>query len=159
MPGVPKSRWHGLRRTPEYRTWADMRARCSNPRHPNFRHWGGRGITVCEAWEDFRAFYADMGVRPASSSRMTLERVDNEKGYSPDNCVWATSATQRKNTRKTRRVTIGERTLCLKDWCREIGIAYTTVQQRIYRHGWSDIDALLTPVDPNWRINNIRKAA
>lgn len=155
MSSVPKAQRHGQARirTPEYRTWTDMRHRCLNPKHKNFHRWGGRGITVCPEWESFAQFFTDMGARPAG---MTLERVDNDGGYGPNNCIWAPRAVQHRNTRQTRRVTINGDTRCLKDWATEYNIQYTTVQGRVYRRGWSPIDALTTPVDPGWRINNLR---
>jgi hypothetical protein len=88
-----------------YWTWANMIQRCENPKRPDFKNWGGRGIVVCERWRivkprglGFKNFVQDMGPRPF---KMTIERKDNEKGYNPDNCVWATRKKQRANIRKT----------------------------------------------------------
>lgn len=89
---------HGMHDTPEYKVWSGIKQRCLNPKNPAFINYGGRGITVCDEWIDsFEQFYADMGPRP--SSKLTLERVDNDKGYSRDNCKWATRAEQIWNRR------------------------------------------------------------
>ena len=82
---------------PYYATWSNMKARCFNQKHPQFRDYGGRGITVCDEWKhDFWQFVADMGDRP---DKYTLERVDNDLGYCPENCIWDTRSNQALNQR------------------------------------------------------------
>ena len=131
---------HGLYKTPEYNAWLAMRPRCSNPKHPCFKHYGARGITVCDRWNSFENFIADMGQRP--TDKHELERKDNDAGYSPGNCVWATRPQQMRNTRRTLKITIDGRTLCLKDWCSEFGKKVSVVKTRIYTFGWDPIRAL-----------------
>jgi hypothetical protein len=89
---------HGGSYSSEYSTWRAMRARCRDPNEVGFKNYGGRGITVCDRWdESFAAFLEDMGAKP--NKRLTLERVDNSRGYEPSNCIWATRVQQRKNRR------------------------------------------------------------
>ena len=88
---------HGMTRSREYRSWEAMKSRCSNPKASHYRHYGGRGISVCELWQNsFENFYADMGPRPKGK---TLERKDVNENYTPKNCEWADYVTQRRNQR------------------------------------------------------------
>lgn len=134
---------HGLSRSPEYGIWLAMKSRCSDVKHISYKNYGGRGILVCEEWEDFNTFILDMKPRP--SPKYTLERVDNNKGYSPENCVWATRVMQLRNTRRNNMITHLERTQCLSAWADEFGIKYSLLRHRLKR-GWSISDALSEPV-------------
>lgn len=96
---------HGLSRHHKstYRSWKDMRARCNNPNDSDYASYGGRGISVCQRWDDFRLFLDDMGERPEG---MTIDRIDNDAGYGPDNCRWANAFTQ-ANNKRTNRIVAG----------------------------------------------------
>lgn len=122
-----------------YNTYHHMRRRCLDSNDPAFSGYGGRGIKVCDRWLEpngrgLRNFVSDMGKRPEGYS---LERIDNFKGYSPDNCVWADRITQNNNTRANRRFTIKGVTKTLANWCKESDVKPSTVRQRFYVYGWS----------------------
>lgn len=87
---------HGQSKTPTYSTWLAMWSRCTNPKHVGWKSYGGRGIKVCRRWQKFENFLADMGPKPEG---LTIERRNNERGYSPTNCCWATQAEQNRNKR------------------------------------------------------------
>ncbi len=97
-PYTGKRHQHRMKEHPLYTTWQTMRRRCYSPKEPDYKHYGGRGITMCSRWGDFSNFAEDMGPKP--SGDMTVERRDNEEGYSPDNCYWLPATLQHLNRRK-----------------------------------------------------------
>ena len=119
-----------------------MKQRCRNPNNPNYKHYGGRGIDYIDRWESFDAFLADMGERPVG---MSLERKNNNKGYSKRNCVWASHAAQMRNRRTNHLLTLNGRTQCLQDWANELGFKAQSLYMRIHNYGWSVERALTTP--------------
>ena len=119
-----------------------MRTRCLNPRARQYPEYGGRGITVCERWNDFSAFLADMGARPAG---MTIDRRDNSKGYEPGNCRWATMKTQENNKRSNVLIEHDDHRLTVAEWADRTGIGYQTLRKRI-EAGWSPARALTQAV-------------
>lgn len=141
---------HGLKNTRLYRIWSNMKNRCNNPNCNAFHRYGGRGITVCDEWQnDFQTFY-DWSISHEYSDELSLDRIDNNKGYSPDNCRWATSKMQANNTSHCRFITIAGDTKTMKEWCEISGVNYNTARDRI-RHGWNPIEAVMTPSNPKYR--------
>ncbi len=123
-----------MHKSPEYRIWIDMCYRCLNPKSKAWKHYGGRGITVCRRWlgpAGFANFYADMGPRPPG---LTLGRVKNQFGYSPDNCEWQTWLEQAQNTRTTRLITHDGCTLSVSAWVRKLGVSGPTLHRRLNRY-------------------------
>ena len=131
----------GWSSTPAYKSWANMLQRCTNPNNPAFADYGGRGITCCVRWETFAYFYADMGDRPPG---LTLERIDNERGYEPGNCRWATRAEQNRNRRGRRLLTHNGETLRISEWAQRLGIAEPKLRERLDK-GWPLELALTLP--------------
>jgi hypothetical protein len=106
---------------PMYAVWLAMKQRCTNPKHKNWADYGGRGITLCESWLTFDGFYADMWEDYALG--LTIERTDNDKGYTKENCRWATRAEQTRNNRRNVWVTFRGKTQVLQDWAKELGVS------------------------------------
>jgi hypothetical protein len=125
----------------KYTVWCNIKRRVTDPSHPAYKDYGGRGITMCEAWrEDFAAFDADVPDPPDGKS--TLDRTDNERGYEPGNVRWVLWVDQMNNTRRNVRLTYAGRTQTLAQWCQELGLNYGTVHHRLNLYGWSVEEAL-----------------
>lgn len=140
-----------LRQLPEYQTWKSMRARCLNPKRPDYQNYGGRGISVCNRWSSFEAFLADVGRRPSADH--SIERRNNGLGYNPENCLWATKKQQCNNRRSNIILTHEGKSQTVVEWAVELGISYEMIRQRVHR-GYSDADALTKPQYPLRRIHN-----
>lgn len=122
---------HGFNGTSTYSSWACMKERCLNPKNKGYKDYGGRGITVCERWMRFEDFLADMGEKPEGA---TIERIDNDKGYFPENCRWASKLEQNRNRRSNRRITFQGETRTLSEWAEILGIHWGTLLSRLKKH-------------------------
>lgn len=141
-PGLAeRNRTHGMRFTKEYFTWSSMLQRCYSEGNPAFKNYGARGIRVWSKWHKFENFYADMGAKPEG---VDLDRIDNNKGYSPKNCRWATRKENIRNTRSVVRITINGETKAASEWAEIIGGERHLVLRR-YRTGWRGENLLLPP--------------
>lgn len=144
---------HGLSTSGAYASWEGMRARCLNPNSPTFHHYGGRGISVCHRWGEFTAFLTDMGERPEGA---TIDRIDVNGDYSPENCRWATRREQSLNTRRNVRWTFAGETLTVSEWAAHLGVSKSTLRMRVKRDGWTVEQALTIAPDPIHRIGRRR---
>lgn len=131
---------HGRTGTPEHQSWRAMRERCLSPNNSHYSKYGGRGIGFCKRWGLFENFLFDMGSRPVNHS---LERINNDLGYSPENCVWASPNKQSRNTSRTVKITYGSETLCLRDWATRLGLTSGALKYRLKK--WTLEEALTTP--------------
>lgn len=132
---------HGMSNSREHLSWMHAKRRCFNSRSPQYRHYGGRGITMCDRWaNDFSGFYQDMGACPPGHS---LDRIDVNGNYGPSNCRWADQEIQSNNQRRCVYITNNGETLTLAQWARRIGVHYQTIASR-YRSNYP-VHLLLSP--------------
>lgn len=129
-----------------YKIWIGMRNRCNNPNNPCYNRYGGRGISVCYEWDaDFEEF-CKWSLSHGYNAFLSLDRKDNNLGYNPSNCRWATAQEQADNKRSNILITINGTTMDLQQWCNHYSINRSTVNTRVNICGWSYIDAITTPV-------------
>lgn len=119
-------------------SWGQMMARCYDPEHPKYHRYGARGIRVCDRWICYRLFALDMGERPKG---MTLNRINNDGAYCPENCEWASAKTQNRNRGNNRIIEFDGKSQCLTAWAEEIGMTREALRNRLNK-GWSVEDAL-----------------
>jgi len=140
---MPKT--HKMTGTSEYKSWDAMKRRCLYPKCTGYSDYGGRGIKISNSWRNsFENFFADMGLKPSPAH--SLDRIDNNGDYQADNCRWATREQQDNNKRNNRLITIGCVTLNLKQWTTEMGFGGSNVILERLKLGWSEKDAVLSPV-------------
>lgn len=145
---VSPTRTHGMSRTREYRIWRQMKNRCQNPKANGYERYGAVGITVCKEWDNsFEQFFADMGKPP--SSKHSIDRIDGSKGYSPENCRWATPLEQMQNISTNRNITFNGRTMSVAAWARKIGVSESCLYNRL--HIGMPIEKALTKKQYPWR--------
>jgi hypothetical protein len=143
--GLSKRTKHGLssrdrsKTHEDYNIWQAMRDRCKNPNNKHYKNYGGRGIEVCQRWDDFKKFTEDMGKRPKGYS---IDRIDNNKNYCPENCKWASIAEQNRNKRDNIILTFNGKTMCAKDWATELGLSSGQVITWRLNKGWTLEEAL-----------------
>ena len=131
-----------MHKTRTYRSWNSMKQRCTNPNAHAYELYGGRGITICKQWQSFEQFFSDMGECPEG---LTIDRINNNKGYSPNNCRWATYKEQQNNRRDNRLFTYKDKTMTATQWAETVGLTCRQLIRRIDRD-WSFEEAINTPM-------------
>lgn len=126
---------HGKSRSPEFSIWRGIRKRCNTPTAHAFEHYGGRGIKICSRWDNFENFLADMGPRP--TPKHSVERIDHDGDYCPENCKWVIWDDQANNRRNTHFVVINGERMSLKRACEKHGRRYNRTSERIRKLKWS----------------------
>ena len=124
-----------------YRIWANIKTRCYNSNIPNYKRYGGRGITMCAEWKDnFQNFY-DWSMSHGYSDDLTIDRIDNNGNYEPLNCRWITVKEQNRNKRNVKFITYGGKTQTIPEWTKELHLGKETIRERLKR-GYTDYEAL-----------------
>ena len=132
--------------TPRLRSvWMNMIQRCHNPKHRQYRYYGGRGITVCDEWRNDYLCFREWALKNGYVQGLTIDRINNNDGYSPQNCRWTTHKEQNRNRRSNHNITLNGETKCLTEWAEINGLSVPTVRKRL-KDGWSTEDALSVPV-------------
>ena len=150
---LERSTTHNQRHTHLYEVWKGLRQRCNNPKHASYHNYGGRGIKVCEEWDkSFQEFYDWAYANGYSTEnqkdeklKLTIDRIDNNGDYCPENCRWVDRKIQAINTRVAKTITLNGQTKCIAEWCRFYNISRTNYDTRI-KCGWSIEEALTKPI-------------
>ena len=144
---------HGLKHTRQYRIWLQMKNRCFNKNTSRYKDYGGRGITVCDEWRnDFKAFY-DWSMSNGYSDDLTIDRINNDGDYEPNNCRWVTMKVQNRNSRNCHTLTYNGETHTVTEWAEKLGVSRHLISNRINAYGWSVEDALTKPKGYNQGIS------
>lgn len=141
---------HGMSKTRLYNIWRVMIKRCTYENAINYANYGARGIRVCDEWQGFEGF-KKWALAHGYADNLTIDRIDNNGDYTPDNCRWVDMTTQLRNTSRNRLIMFRGETHCMKDWAEILGMNYRTLKQRINVYGWSVERAFTTPISNNGR--------
>lgn len=137
---------HGGRHERLYNIWHGMKLRCYTPTNKDYNNYGGRGITICEEWINDYAAFRKWALTNGYADDLSIDRIDNDKGYSPDNCRWVNTIKQNNNRRSNHLITYKGETKSIADFCNEKGLSFQTIYARIVHRGWSVEKALETPI-------------
>lgn len=147
---------HGMWKTRQYRIWNSMLNRCRNKKSNNWKNYGAKGITVCDRWHTFELFWEDM--QKGYTDAMTIDRIDNSKGYSPDNCRWVDAKEQGRNKASVKRYKYKGKLLTVPQLAELHGLKYGTLRERLKR-GWGLKEALSTKLITRYEDQHHRRAS
>lgn len=136
---------HGASESRLYRIWNDMKNRCLNDNYAETNYYKGRGIKICNEWKDDFVVFQDWAIKNGYKDNLSIDRIDGNKGYYPENCRWADAKTQSRNRRSNIAITHNGKTQLLIEWCEELGLPFNTIAMRI-RRGWDREKAITTPI-------------
>lgn len=149
---------HGMAGTRLYRAWTNMRNRCNRKADKEYKHYGGRGIKVCEEWKNDFETFKEWALSNGYYDNLTLDRIDTNGNYEPNNCRWITRKAQNNNMTTNVRLTYNGITHNLSEWSEITGISYPTIQGRV-RRGWKTEDILFKPTDKRYSHKNTQRKA
>lgn len=138
-----------------YKIWSNIKSRCTNPNYKRFQDYGGRGISVCKDWNKFDNF-KDWAMSNGYADNLTIDRIDNNGNYEPNNCRWVTQKINSHNKRNNLYFTHQNKTQCLKEWAEELNIDYILLYNRIIKRKWNFEKAIITPIMENRRNRNAK---
>ena len=136
---------HGCTETRLYRIWRNMKTRCNCVTDSHYPRWGGRGIKVCSGWNNSFIEFQKWALANGYQDNLTIDRIDNNKGYCPENCRWTTLKEQSRNTRNNHYLTFNGETHCINEWAEITGLSRDLIKDRILKLHWTIEDALTTP--------------
>jgi hypothetical protein len=128
-----------------YRIYSHMKERCYSPNTKCYRNYGGRGIAICEEWKNDYLEFKNWALTNGYREDLTIDRIDNDGDYCPQNCRWADTFLQASNKRNNHLLTLNGKTKTLSQWSRECGLKITTIYMRVKQYGWTVEEALTTP--------------
>ena len=152
------NRTHGMRKTRLYREWTGMKVRCNCKTSKSYKIYGARGIKVCDEWSNSFENFRDWAMKNGYDDSLTIERIDVNGNYCPENCKWITKADQAKNTRWCMMISYNGKTQNLSDWCKELRLDYKRVHNRMKTLGWSFERAITEPVNVKKRNMKTRQS-
>ena len=141
---------HGMRGTKLYHIWVGLSGRCLNPKNKDYKYYGGRGITVCDEWRKPENFFG-WAFLNGYSVDLSIDRIDTNKGYYPDNCRWVTQTEQQRNKRNNRLIEYNGETHCVAEWAEITGMAKQTIDYRL-KSGWTP-EEIITIKPTRWNTN------